>query len=244
VKASADISDVYVSVSCDAGAGVARITISREDEGYVPPRGMKLLQFLHGHNKPNDPVKVCSIGEKREIALLGDVDSDHPRNDALWIFVGTSRAPSLIPVANILRDYHVTARRMSKEYYVSIEECDDKGECHGEVRTDPSFDCRKGDSIVERLICEYLPLAKLDLELDRNFRNVLHTSKEPGETMKEQLKWLQSRGPSCDIPKPLTGSGSTRAIAAPFQRTSGYLPWEHCLEKYYKDRLAAIKGMP
>ena len=59
--------------------------------------------------------------------------------------------------------------------------------------TQPSFNCDKATTVVEKLICADEDLAQLDVELNQVYREVLEQVEEPQKLKEEQLQWLKSR---------------------------------------------------
>jgi uncharacterized protein YecT (DUF1311 family) len=239
VGARADISDIYITTSCDPTSGVAKIAIDQIDEGDVRPEGSKLLSSVNDHRNPTGPLTICSLGKKRDISLLGLVNPDHPRNDNLNIYIGSSEYPRRI-FFNFPQIHSIIFKAIPEDFYLSVEECDYKGACQNQLYTDPSFDCRKATSVVEKMICAYQPLAKLDVELDKIYRDAIRTSKEPQKITADQMKWRQQRSLACNIfdAEPGWSSGEE-----PLEVLSGNGPLiqEHCLEEKYHERIIEIK---
>lgn len=71
----------------------------------------------------------------------------------------------------------------------------------GDGRIQPSFDCEKAGTAIENLICSDNELAKLDLELNRDYKGVIalfEANGDPGTFVKdEQKKWLKEQRGAC-----------------------------------------------
>jgi uncharacterized protein YecT (DUF1311 family) len=95
----------------------------------------------------------------------------------------------------------------------------------------PSFDCHRAYSPVERAICGNSPLAQLDAKLAHTYHHRMDglDQAERSALAKDQRRWLRVRAPSCSLPDAGPITSEVIAIAVP------------CLSKLYGDRLGVLK---
>jgi uncharacterized protein YecT (DUF1311 family) len=72
---------------------------------------------------------------------------------------------------------------------------------HAEPSSNPSFDCRKAATPVEKLVCSDPTLGHLDRKMAERFGRALATApaSSRGAIIKAQLRWLQDRASGCGL---------------------------------------------
>lgn len=72
---------------------------------------------------------------------------------------------------------------------------------HAGPSSNPSFDCRKAATLVEKLICSDPTLGDLDRKMADRFARALESAQPSsrGAIIKDQLRWLQGRASGCGL---------------------------------------------
>ena len=225
----ADVGHFYLATSCDAKRGVAAITTTIVyNDDPAPPN---MIHFGEVHSAlliSPKRIKVCDLGDQRNVSLDIEMDEDHPRDDNIRVYIGTRPG---IPVFDIPNTITITS--LPTNFFVLIKKCTPLMVCSEFKYTNPSFDCEKAREKIERMVCRSDKLSELDVSLENAWRDALGkfpvNGKQRDRLRSDEILWIKSRRRVCNISDSLNPSISPMAA-------------ESCLEKLYENRIRELRN--
>lgn len=236
-RASADVFEYYVSLSCDTQQQVAKIHPFLLSEGEPVPKGALPFSSL------SKPYHVCSFGKNRDISITGGVWPDHPINNSITLYIRNRAFSYSIPPREWL-----TIKPSSDDYFIDITECVDEMACINGVNYDnlyfdckqarringracvdkkfmgASFDCTKAKPGLDKYICNTDSLVLTDATMASAFEQAKKHTLDVAALLKNQREWLRSRSSVC-----LKNVGHVEEAELP------------CVDALYKKRIAELK---